>query len=123
MNNLPTNDTGRAGPDEKRVSRRGRTLLTGRIVYGDALYAADCTIRDITETGARVKVFDPMAFPNKVLLLEVRNFDAFEAEVKWRRGPEMGLSFTRKFSLDDISTFRNQQLRRIALEAKQRLGG
>jgi hypothetical protein len=115
---------GLPGPEQDRRSlRRGRMLLTGKIVYGSAPYTFDCTIRDITETGARVRVTDPLSIPNHFLLLDIRRFVAFEAQVKWRRQNEMGLALTDRFSLDDQSNTRNRQLKQIAIEAKQRLGG
>jgi hypothetical protein len=108
---------------DRRGSPRQRALLTGKVVYGDALYTLDCVIRNLNKEGARIKVPDPKNLPNELLLLEIRKFIAFEAEVKWRKDQFMGLEFRSHFSLDDESTLRNRQLRRIAVEAKQRLGG
>jgi hypothetical protein len=49
---------------EKRVAPRRKVFLVGKIVYGGETYTIDCTIRDISETGARVQVPDPFSVPN-----------------------------------------------------------
>ncbi len=42
--------------DEQRRSRRFRVLKTGRIIVGDKAHKIDCTVRDLSETGARLVV-------------------------------------------------------------------
>jgi hypothetical protein len=123
MSAVPPGGEDKSGQDEKRSVQRARTLLTGKIVYGEVPYSLDCVIRDLTETGARVRVPDPYALPDRLLLLEIRKFVAFETRVKWRKKNEIGLALIRAFSLNDTSHPRNRQLRELAIEAKQRLGG
>ena len=41
-------------PEDQRKSRRPRVLLAGRLIYGEAAMTIDCTIRDRTESGARL---------------------------------------------------------------------
>ena len=40
----------------QRKAARKRTLLGGKVVYGDGQTVRDCTIRDISETGARIAI-------------------------------------------------------------------
>ena len=109
--------------EENRTSPRRRTLLTGKIVYGGETYTSDCTIRDLSETGARVWVQKPFSFPDSVILLEPRKFVAYEAAVKWRHGDQMGLAFNATISLDDQSNARAKILNKFAIDAKTRSGG
>ena len=103
---------------EKRESPRTRAFLVGKIIYGGETYTLDCTIKDISETGARVKVQDPFSIPNNVIFLDPKNFNAYESSVKWRKGSEMGLSFDEPISLDDDSNPRVKILRRVSIQAR-----
>jgi hypothetical protein len=42
--------------DEHRHDRRSRVLLSGRIIVGDKAPKIDCTVRDLSESGARLIV-------------------------------------------------------------------
>ena len=39
---------------ERRKSLRKNVLLTGKIIYGEGAHVLDCTIRDVSATGARI---------------------------------------------------------------------
>ena len=104
--------------DDKRIAPRRRAFLVGKIVYGGEIYTLDCTIKDISETGVRVKVRDPFSIPNNIVFLDPKNFCAYESSVKWRKGSEMGLSFDRKISLEDDSNPRVKILRRVSMQAR-----
>ena len=41
-------------PIERRPKRRNRVLLGGIISFADGAHSFNCSIRDITDTGARV---------------------------------------------------------------------
>ena len=41
-------------PAERRPAPRSRVLLSGIVAYGDGAYSLDCTIRNLSKTGARV---------------------------------------------------------------------
>ena len=45
----------------ERSVRRQRVLLGGKLVFGVAEFNVDCTIRDLSDAGARVKL--PMDLP------------------------------------------------------------
>lgn len=104
--------------DDKRETPRRKSYLVGKIVYGNETYTMDCTIRDLSETGAKVKVLDPFSVPNNAIFLDPKKFVAYESTVKWRKGTEMGLSFDREISLEDKANPRIQILRRVSLEAR-----
>ncbi len=85
--------------DEQRRSRRPRVLLAGRIVYGEAQLTVDCSIRDLTPEGARLKLAGTAVLPQKVSLIELGPGLAHECEVSWRRMPEIGVRFLSTQSL------------------------
>jgi len=103
---------------ENRISPRKRAFLVGKIIYGGETYTIDCTIRDISDTGARVKVPDPFSIPNNVIFLNPKTFSAYETSVKWRKGDEMELSFDQPIPLDDESNPRVKILRRVSIQSR-----
>ncbi|MGY9106621.1 MAG: PilZ domain-containing protein [Alphaproteobacteria bacterium] len=103
---------------EKRVAPRRKAFLVGKIIYGGETYTIDCTIRDISETGARVQVPDPFSVPNNITFLDPKNFCAYETSIVWRKGGEMGLSFGKPISLDDESNPRVKILRRVSMQSR-----
>ena len=42
--------------DEHRSSRRQRVLKSGKIIYNNGSIVIDCTVRNISDTGAQLKV-------------------------------------------------------------------
>ena len=68
----------------------------------------DCTIRDLTDKGARVRILSPVILPDEVWLIELRNGLAFECRVAWKRVPEFGLAFV---SVHDLAATERPDLR------------
>ncbi len=76
----------------RRISERRRTILGGRI-YNDDGDAWDCTIKDLSEAGAKVRT-DAALENGTCVDLKVNKFeDLRRAEVIWVRGSEAGLRF------------------------------
>jgi hypothetical protein len=89
---------------EKRTRRRRRVLLAGKIAFGMA--AADCTIRDITEMGARVHASSIVGLPEEVFLLIMREGLVVRARRVWSRPPLFGLKF---IEAEGVESSRNPQ--------------
>jgi hypothetical protein len=51
--------------DEHRSSRRQRVLKSGRIIYANGSIVIDCTIRNLSGTGARFQVPTSVAIPDR----------------------------------------------------------
>ncbi|HEX8167889.1 MAG TPA: PilZ domain-containing protein [Beijerinckiaceae bacterium] len=79
--------------DERRESRRRKTLLAGKIVFGADRITMDCSIRDLSMGGARLSFADPVGLPNEFELQLPSRGTVFRAEVRWRRGREVGVKF------------------------------
>jgi hypothetical protein len=86
---------------DHRASARRRVLLAGKLVYGDSDLSVGCAIRDLSESGARVRLSGPVALPQRLKLIEVRTGQCFDCEIAWRRVPELGLRF---LSCVDLAT-------------------
>ena len=100
MDGNKTRDIPRA-PD-RRPQRRTRVLLGARISYSDGAQHFDCTIRDLTNAGARISLPRNQPIPSIVYLINMRDRTAHEAKVAWNNGKEAGLSFIKSFPLGDI---------------------
>ncbi len=77
---------------EKRIAPRKRSLLTGRVLIGTAL-VYDCTIRDISDTGAKLAFPTPTTLPDEFRLLIPQQQRSLWVHVAWRRGTALGVQF------------------------------
>lgn len=78
---------------ENRPPRR-RVLKSGTVAYGDRFQCFPCTVRDLSESGARLRVDNPLMVPNHFeLLIEQDGFEA-NCEAVWRHDHEVGVRFT-----------------------------
>jgi hypothetical protein len=77
----------------RREASRPRALLSGMLVFGPSQFTADCTIRDLTEQGARVRVRDDIVLPEPIWLIHLNSGKAQRAVVAWREPPDLGLRF------------------------------
>jgi hypothetical protein len=82
----------------------------------------DCTIRDLSVTGALVAVSHPKALPNELILIEPSTLLAFEASVAWRGVNLIGLSFKRVVFLDRELDDRDRVLLMHAKAARTQWG-
>lgn len=86
---------------DRRVASRGRALLSGIIAHNNGDNSIPCTVRDYSETGARIHVSADANLPDYLFLILVRYRTAFQAEVMWYGQHEAGLRFIRCFELSD----------------------
>lgn len=83
----------------RRASRRQRVLFGGKIVIGPN-FSMDCTIRNLSDGGAQVRVGPEVALPHGFHLIEIRSGMAYRAEVAWRSLTAAGLKFTERLDLN-----------------------
>jgi hypothetical protein len=108
--------------DKNRRELRQRAYLGAKLVYGDGAFTLDCVVRDITLNGARVRLPEGQAVPDKVFLVELRSGIAYEAQVTWKRHPEIGLKFVHQHGLSEASGPHLMILKRLWLEHCERPG-
>ena len=89
-----SSQTTSAGQADKRRLSRHRILKGGLIAVTGHHTAIPCTVRDLTETGARLKLQDAAALlPERFeLIIEIDGLEA-ECHVVWRKGSDLGVSF------------------------------
>ncbi|NIX78373.1 PilZ domain-containing protein [Microvirga terricola] len=78
---------------EKRRSKRGRTLLDGRVIFNNRCSVIDCTVRDISESGARITFAHLTQLPSEFELDIPRRGSVVRARVMWSNGKDAGIVF------------------------------
>jgi hypothetical protein len=77
--------------EDRRTAVRRRALKAGKIVFNDGASVIDCTVRDLSETGARVLVDSPLGVPPR-FVLDVSG-TLRPARVVWRKAGALGVAF------------------------------
>lgn len=76
-----------------RATLRRRTLKAGKVAFNDRHCTLSCTVRDLSDTGARLRCEGSVSVPDTFdLIIDLDGLDA-SCEVVWRRGPELGVRF------------------------------
>jgi hypothetical protein len=77
--------------DEHRIAPRRRVLKAGSISFGGGVI--DCTVRNISETGAALEVVTPLFIPDKFTLIVPSDGRSRPCRVVWRRERRIGIMF------------------------------
>lgn len=102
-----------AKPIQRRGADRKRSLLAGKLTNEDATITVDCTIRDLSATGALIELTAPEMMPKTLRLLQIKDGIVWDAEVAWRRGKRMGLILGDRHDLRDSVAPQLRALRAI----------
>lgn len=79
--------------EERRGAPRQRVLKGAKIVYGNYMFVIDCTIRDMSASGARLRLPDASPVPANFHLFVKDNQTICAAHLVWRDGRDMGIAF------------------------------
>lgn len=79
--------------NEQRASHRRRMLKEGRVILSDSTLL-DCTIRDMSESGARIQFGGLTNLPQEFRLLLVSSNTVIPVSLAWQRGELAGVYFT-----------------------------
>jgi hypothetical protein len=101
---------------EQRKAPRKRVLRSSKIVCGDGACVLDCTIRDISATGARITLNSRRAIPANLFLLDMADRIAYEALVVSERAGGYGLKFLKTHPLAAINAPELRYLKRLWIE-------
>ena len=77
--------------DEHRIAPRRRVLKAGSISFGGG--AIDCTVRNISDTGAAIEVVTPLFIPDRFKLIVHSDGLNRPCHVVWRRERRLGVAF------------------------------
>lgn len=77
--------------DEHRVSPRHRVLKAGTIEFGGG--GIDCTVRNLSNSGAALDVVSPLGIPDHFELVIVAEHLRKPCRVIWRKEKRIGVAF------------------------------
>ncbi|MBW8304382.1 MAG: PilZ domain-containing protein [Brevundimonas sp.] len=76
-------------PDDRRLEPRSPANARG-VVVAPGLELA-CLIVDLSNSGARLRLDRNLALPGRIVIVDIAQATAVEAEVVWRKGQEAGV--------------------------------
>ena len=77
--------------DEHRAAPRQRRLKAGTISFGGG--AIDCTVRNLSDTGAALDVISPIGIPERFTLVVEADQSHLPCRVVWRKVKRIGVRF------------------------------
>ena len=80
--------------NERRSLGRHKTFIKGRIYFNNKLSSMDCIVRDVTNSGGRLEVSESVALPDSFELYFPNKDEHFRAQVEWRKGNNLGVSWS-----------------------------
>jgi hypothetical protein len=76
---------------DKRRSPRRRVLKEGKLIFGQGHSVVDCTIDNMSDGGAHVRMISSHGVPGDFYLVEASRGIIHKAEVAWRTTTGIGL--------------------------------
>jgi PilZ domain len=78
---------------ETRRSTRERTFLQARIAFGDGAISSQCTVTQLSSSGARLNVSSSVSLPDRFEIAIPQRGVKFRARLVWRHGDQAGVEF------------------------------
>lgn len=82
--------------EDRRRSPRNRTFVGGQLIFNQRRSTLDCTVRNLSETGAMVRLSDTVTLPEIVELYLPVKRESHMARIRWRDRESSGLEFIRE---------------------------
>ena len=93
---------GSHGKVERRGAPRAEVVSAARIVFERGTHFRDCTITNISSTGACVRLKENETIPDAAWLLDREAQTAYEFTVVWRLPPLVAVRFTATYAFDAL---------------------
>ncbi|RTL50939.1 MAG: PilZ domain-containing protein [Bradyrhizobiaceae bacterium] len=77
--------------DDKRTTQRHRVFKAGTIEFGGGAF--DCTVRNLSATGAALDVASPFGIPKDMTLVVPSEQRRHHCRVVWRKEKRIGVAF------------------------------
>lgn len=92
--------------DDNRHAGRIRSFLRGEIIHSNGASRTECTVRDISETGARVQVPKSVTLPEFFELIIPQKGRHERAKIIWIKDGEIGVTFANNQGIATAQTSR-----------------
>lgn len=77
-----------------RNAPRLRVLKQGKMLFPNSMSVMDCTIRDLSATGAKLLCSETASIPDEFRLVTLADSLVREVKVAWRKVDQIGVTFT-----------------------------
>ena len=77
--------------DKPRIAPRRRILKAGTIEFGGG--GIDCTVRNLSDTGAALEVVTPLFIPDRFTLFVPSDQFKRSCHIVWRKEKRIGVAF------------------------------
>ncbi len=101
-------------PDRRQCTRR-RVLKGGKVFYNNFAMSMDCTIRNESEHGMRIKVDPLITLPSSFALLNRKDGTMADVHIVWHREGEIGVEFDSE--MEDVRKLAKSDIRRMSIIA------
>jgi hypothetical protein len=108
----PKNSEG--NPNIRPHAARTRTFLKGVVYYNNRGTSIDCTIRDLSDTGAKIEFSSLVTVPDTIELFIPQKQRTYPARVMRREPYEIGVSFEDRRSNEPRRGIDNELAERVA---------
>lgn len=112
--------------NEARRSPRRRVLKTGIVAFSGRNCSIECSVRDLSDTGVRLRAPGSINIPDTFeLIIETDGFEA-DCQVVWRKDSDIGVMFlgaprrttpTRRQVINPIETGKKPTIRRKPIKS------
>lgn len=85
-------DSSETTPSEHRSAPRRRVLKSAKILLDD-LRIMNCAIRDVSETGAQLRIGGQLALPHRFRLVMLADNTIRPVQVAWKHKDTIGVAF------------------------------
>ncbi len=89
---VPENQTIEKPPQERRNIARHHTLKRARIIFKGHRATIDCTVSNLSDLGACLKVESPIGIPDTFDLV-LDQASVRDCHVTWRKATQIGVEF------------------------------
>jgi hypothetical protein len=79
--------------EEKRGTPRQRVLKAGKIITMDNTSVVDCTVRNMSDSGAQVIIEKSVRMPEEFQFFLANGDTVRDAVLAWHRGDRVGIKF------------------------------
>lgn len=109
--------------NKRQSDHRARTLLDARIVFNNRFSLIECTVRNLSKTGARIAFPHPIDIPSEFELEIPKKNMSVRARVAWSDGKEHGVRFLEEARERDhtVSDSEKNGVQEILSEARVRI--
>jgi hypothetical protein len=102
---------------DQRTAARRRVLLGAKVVEPNGTFSTNCTIRNVTDAGAGLRIPASVPVGDSVYLIELRSGVTHQVKVAWRRDAEIGVSYEKEVQLEASADPHVRMLHRLWLGA------